>query len=130
MQPGAGRPFVRKRLRYDQSLFLELSLCHEWGIPHSQFLEWDPEDRAKAIAFSMARNEICDLCGTGEWEWNENRRAYTPTETFCMGCYQKSLLDEGGSLPGSSVTLVKTGSYHHAKIMAAQSKALAFGRDQ
>ena len=30
-----------------------MSYCTEKGIPHSVFLDWEPEDRAKTIAYVM-----------------------------------------------------------------------------
>lgn len=100
-----------------------MSLCNDWGIPHSEFLEWDPEDRAKAMAFVSAKAERCDLCGTAQYEWDENRHAYEPVETFCMGCYLKSGAEESDTyLPGSSITLIDTDSVRYAKMQTDQMK--------
>lgn len=93
-----------------------MSLCNDWGIPHSEFLSWDAEDRSKAMAFISVKNEHCQLCGTAQYEWDENRRAYEPVESFCMGCYLKAGAEEGETyLPGSSITLIDTNSVAYAK---------------
>lgn len=87
-----------------------MSYCHEKAIPHSDFLEWDPEDRAKVLAFIMESSERCGLCGTAQWEWEANKHAFTPVEEFCPGCYMKSVYSDtqGSSLPGTNAKLVPT----------------------
>lgn len=100
-----------------------MSLCNEWGIPHSEFLAWDAEDRAKAMAFVMVKSERCELCGTAQYEWDENRRAYEPVETFCMGCYLKHGAEEGQSYPpGTSITMIDTSSVEYAKQQVAEQR--------
>ena len=112
---GLQRPKIRERLRYDPQLNLELSLCHEWGIPHSQFLSWSPRDRAKAIAFTLEKSARCAMCGTAEWEWDANRDAYQAVTERCEGCYRKDAVmsvDEGAPpLPaGTRAVLIPTTS--------------------
>ena len=87
-----------------------MSYCFEKGIPHSKFLKWDAEDRAKTIAFAMESAQRCNMCGTAPWEWDENKFAYTALDDFCQGCYQKAMYSEqqGSSLPGTNVKLVPT----------------------
>lgn len=87
-----------------------MSYCSDKGIPHSEFLEWDPEDRAKVLAFLMENSERCSNCGTASWEWEENRFAYTPVDHFCQGCYQKSVFSDtmSNALPGTNVRLIPT----------------------
>lgn len=87
-----------------------MAYCHERGIPHSEFLEWDPEDRAKTLAFSLESAARCQMCGTADWEWENNKFAFTAVEEFCRGCYQKSVFSDqqGSSLPGTNVKLVPT----------------------
>lgn len=83
-----------------------MSYCVEKGIPHDQWLSWSEESRAKHIAYLLEQAEVCQLCGTAEWEWIENNFAYEPTEQFCRGCYLKEVSSEGaGKLPGTTVTL-------------------------
>jgi hypothetical protein len=103
-----------------------LSLCSDWGIPHSEFLEWDPIDRSKALAYAIEKSEKCGLCGTADWEWQEDKRAYAPVEKFCLGCYyKKQLEDDSGSQAGTSIVLVPTRSLGHVKRLAAKAKAYA-----
>jgi len=87
-----------------------MSFCNEHGIPHSEFLDWDPEDRAKAVAYLIEHGLRCQLCGTAEWEWENNKFAFTAVEEFCQGCYQKSVFQDqqGSSLPGTNVKLIPT----------------------
>ena len=87
-----------------------MSYCHDKAIPHSEFLDWDPEDRAKVIAFILESTERCSLCGTAEWEWKANKHAFTAVDHFCPGCYMKSIYSEtvGSSLPGTNVKLIPT----------------------
>lgn len=87
-----------------------MSYCFEKGIPHSEFLDWDPEDRAKTLAYAMESAQRCTLCGTAPWEWEENKFAFTAVEEFCQGCYQKSVFSDqqGSSLPGTNVKLIPT----------------------
>lgn len=97
---------------------MEMSFCNEKGIPHSVFLDWKPEDRAKALAFIMESALRCTLCGTAQWEWDENRFAYVVTEEFCQGCYQKSVFSdqEAKSLPGTNIKLEPTTPMMKAKM--------------
>jgi len=95
---------------------MELSLCHEHGIPHSEFLNWDPDDKSKALAFLLEKAAKCDMCGTAEWEWDADRKAYEPVEKFCMGCYLKHMVSEGGGqMPGTTVVMEPTRTQKTAK---------------
>lgn len=100
-----------------------MAYCVDKGIPHSVFLEWDPEDRAKTLAQLMEHNERCAMCGTAPWEWEENRFAYTAVDEFCQGCYQKAMFSdtESRSLPGTNVKLIPTTLDLKAK-MTVQAK--------
>lgn len=84
-----------------------MSYCYEKGIPHSEFLTWEPEDRAKTMAYMYESAERCSLCGTAGWEWEQNRFAYEPDEKFCQGCYLKGSYAEslGKTLAGTTVEL-------------------------
>ena len=95
-----------------------MSYCFEKGIPHSKFLSWEPEDKAKTLAFAMEQSSRCTLCGTAPWEWEQNKFAYTPVEELCQGCYQKSVYQDtqGRSLPGTNVKLVPTTPLLRAKM--------------
>jgi hypothetical protein len=87
-----------------------MSYCFEKGIPHSKFLKWEGEDRAKTLAYALESSQRCSSCGTAPWEWEENKFAYTALDEFCQGCYQKSVFSDtqGSSLPGTNVRLVPT----------------------
>lgn len=101
-----------------------MSFCVERGIPHSVFLEWDPEDRAKVLAFLMEKSERCSQCGTAPWEWEENKFAYTAVEDFCQGCYQKSVYQdtESKALPGTNVKLIPMTPVLKAKMLVKGRK--------
>jgi hypothetical protein len=101
-----------------------MGYCHEKGIPHSVFLEWDPEDRAKTLAYSLEQALRCTLCGTAPWEWEENKFAYTAVDEFCKGCYHKSMYKdtESNSLPGTNVKLVPTTPQLKAKMVVTARK--------
>ncbi len=101
-----------------------MSFCFEKGIPHSKFLEWSPEDRAKVLAYAMEQSSRCVSCGTAPWEWEENRFAYTAVDELCKGCYQKSVFSEaqGNSLPGTNIKLVPTTPLLRAKTQVAAKK--------
>lgn len=106
---------------------MELGWCTEKGIPHSTFLEWHPDDRSKVVAYLLEEAERCDMCGTSSWEWKENRFAYEPVETFCHGCYQKSVYSETEQdpLPGTTVSLVPVTEYRKAERAVAAEKQRA-----
>jgi hypothetical protein len=78
----------------------------EKGIPHETFLDWEPESRAKVLAYLLEQADSCQLCGTAGWEWEENKYAYDVQEVFCPGCYRKEVSAEGDRMPGSRIELV------------------------
>jgi hypothetical protein len=102
-----------------------MSVCEKYSIPHSTFMAWDEVDQAKALAFLLHASEKCSLCGTAEWEWDEDqggsRFAYEPVEKVCMGCYKKHDMGEGG--PGAFVMLEPTGTPESAKRFVEQERA-------
>jgi len=54
------------------------------------------------------------MCGTMSYEWEENRNAYSPSETFCKGCYLKEVASEDvQGLPGTTVSLIPTTSLEY-----------------
>jgi len=98
---------------------MEMSYCYEKGIPHSEFLGWSPEDRAKTVAYLLEEGSKCGMCGTAQWEWEKNRRAYEPVEKFCMGCYLKHMANEGsGQMPGTTIALEPTRGHKSARRLA------------
>lgn len=110
---------------------MEMSYCSEKAIPHSQFLEWDPEDRAKVLAYIAEDAERCQMCGTAGWEWEENRFAYTAVDEFCQGCYAKSMYSdtESRALPGTQVKLVPTTPLIKAKMQVTAMKRRSMARE-
>lgn len=85
-------------------------------MPHSEFLSWAVEDRAKAVAYFLEKNERCQVCGTSQWEWEENKFAYEAVEHFCQGCLHTSVLrEQSGQKPGVTVILARTNTVEHAK---------------
>ena len=95
-----------------------MAYCYEHAIPHSKFLKWDPEDRAKVLAFQIESSLRCNMCGTASWEWEQNKFAFTAVEEFCQGCYQKQVFQDqqGSSLPGTNVRLIPTTPQLTAKL--------------
>lgn len=65
---------------------MEMEWCADNGVPHSQFLAWQPSDRAKLIATLLERNSRCQSCGTADHEWEEDSGAYVPMVNVCQGC--------------------------------------------
>ena len=89
-------------------------------MPHSEFMDWDVEDRAKALAYMFENAERCSMCGTSPWEWEENKFAYEPVMRTCMGCYYKEIAREGTDIgPGVTVMLEKPGTMQSAKRQVA-----------
>lgn len=69
-----------------------MSVCFSYQIRHDEFLEWPAEERAKALAYKTEESLTCSMCGTAEWEWEEDRFAYEPMEKICRGCELKDLV--------------------------------------
>lgn len=90
-----------------------MAACFELGISHSHFLggpdEWTPEDRAKVVAYSIEKSMRCTMCGTADWEWEEDGYAYEAVQQVCFGCQKKDLIrtdPEFESKPGVSIILL------------------------
>lgn len=75
-----------------------MKVCAEYQIRHSEFLSWDPDDRDKAIWYTVRKSETCPNCGTREVEWDPdrggNRAAYHAEICRCRGCEVKSMAEE------------------------------------
>jgi hypothetical protein len=107
---------------------MEMSYCYEQGIPHSEFLDWLPEDRAKALAFMLEKSARCDMCGTAEWEWEADRFAYEPVQKQCHGCYLKHMAgEEGGQMPGTTIVMEPTRTQATAQRRERMKKDLRRG---
>ena len=99
----------KRRIRRDPWFRMEMFYCSEHGIPHSKFLNWDIDDRTKALAFMVAKSEECALCGTAQWEWDESRTAYYPVQHRCQGCYvQKAESENVDYKSGDTIKLEKS----------------------
>lgn len=109
-----------------------MELCHEWGIPHSQFLGrgkgvWTDLDRRKARAYAEYRRSVCANCGTRAEEWDEDaggdEDAYRAVTHRCIGCQviadKQKQVPEGDEGHGVKVALIPT-SIHAAIQLARQ----------
>jgi hypothetical protein len=104
-----------------------MQFCHEVGLAHSVFLEWEPEDRGKMMAFILEKGERCHLCGTSQREWDPERggkkTAYEPVSVFCPGCYAKTAVsDDTSSQPGVTIELRPTGTQESAQRYVLQKR--------
>lgn len=98
-----------------------MKYCLEKGIPHDDWLSWSPESRAKHLATMFFEAEVCQLCGTAQWEWEENRFAYEAEEKFCQGCYVKTVSGEDrNSLPGTTISLIASTEQRKAEKLLAE----------
>lgn len=98
-----------------------MRFCNDNGIPHSAFMEWDREDQAKALAYMFEDAERCSMCGTADWEWQDNRNAYEPVLATCLGCYYKEIIREGQDIgPGVTARLERPGTMQAAQRAVAQ----------
>ena len=74
----------------DGQLMIEMAVCAEYRMPHSAFLEWNQDDRDKAIWYLRRQREACGDCGTRPSEWDESqgghRNAYVARIEHCRGC--------------------------------------------
>jgi len=100
-----------------------MRFCNANGIAHSKFLAWDREDQAKALAFLFDESDRCQMCGTSDWEWQENRNAYEPVMATCLGCYYKEIAREGQDIgPGVTVRLERPGTMQAAQRAMLESR--------
>lgn len=84
-----------------------MGYCYEKAIPHSEFMEWDSTDRSKVLAWRIEEGMKCGMCGTAEWEWEQDKFAYHPVNKMCRGCYLKDIASETEqNVPGTTVVLV------------------------
>ena len=91
-----------------------MSYCGPLGLPHSQFLSWDADDRDKAIVWALQRAQACPSCGTSPDEWDPalggHDRAYVTELHQCWGCHTKAEAEKRHKTrmdqPGVHVVLV------------------------
>lgn len=105
-----------------------MAYCADHGIPHSEFLEWEAVDRAKALAWMLEKGERCALCGTAPWEWEQDKFAYEPVDHFCKGCYLKHVASEEKRLPGTTIELTRLSPQDKARRKLAEQKKLREAR--
>lgn len=74
---------------------MELSYCVPLGIPHSEFKSWRESDQDKALAYTIAKNEVCEMCGSRDADWIDPETGrllelpkLTPVTLRCHGCNQ------------------------------------------
>jgi hypothetical protein len=90
--PGRARhPFHRRRLRYDPTFHTLAGYAEERGLPYSSLFEdpWTDEDRAILLAVKLEKAQVCPMCGTPEWEHEENPGSYEAAVRVCPGCALK-----------------------------------------
>jgi predicted Fe-S protein YdhL (DUF1289 family) len=67
-----------------------MAVCAEYKIPHSTFLSWSADDRAKAMWWQLRQRQVCAGCGTRRDEWvtpdGPRLDAYTAEPQVCHGC--------------------------------------------
>lgn len=107
-----------------------MSYCVEKGIPHSEFLNWSSDDQAKTLAYITEKSLDCTMCGTADWEWEENTHAYATEESWCRGCYLKSIASEdAGKLPGTTVVLTPVNDGFRARQATANKRQAKMQRE-
>lgn len=89
-----------------------MDYCGPRGIPHSEFLNWDIDDQAKALGWAAEEAQRCSQCGTAPWEWAEDNHAYEAETRVCLGCLeigsaQKDSQEAAKSTPGLKTYLQK-----------------------
>lgn len=71
-----------------------MAVCADYKIPHSEFLEWDTDDRNKAIWWQIQERERCPSCGTRPEEWSDDNNAYIGDVIRCRGCEVRQRTEE------------------------------------
>lgn len=86
---------IAHRLRTEPMFSVEMRVCREWRIPHSQLLggdgRWTPEDREKAKAFVLWEAQRCPECGVHPQDWPtetgiDEEAPFEVHSTRCFGC--------------------------------------------
>lgn len=108
------------RLKADPQLALELEVCHDYKIFHSEFLAKSQDDRDKAIWAHLRARQTCPRCHTRAEEWEPakggDRAAYRAVAKVCRGCQE--LQSREDTLPkeqrtrGMFVTLIRQEATH------------------
>lgn len=74
----------------DPQLVVEMAVCEYYRVPHSEFLRWDEQDRAKAIWYRSRQLGICPSCGIPP----EKAREYEPQITVFPCCQKRERAEE------------------------------------
>jgi hypothetical protein len=78
---------IAYRLRHDGQFAMEMRLCKEWKIPHSQFLKWKPQDQAKALGHMVFEAQRCSECGIHPNDWPDpDEPDWEVAVKVCPGC--------------------------------------------
>lgn len=65
------------------------------------------------------------MCGTAQWEWDEDRFAYEPVEKFCQGCYLTASADDpdpNRNKDGITIQLLPTRTIEAARRYVREQK--------
>jgi hypothetical protein len=96
------------RLRNDDQFALEMRLCNEWHMPHSVFLDWEPEDQANALAAFAYETRRCGRCGIHPMDWPDPMvPEFDAILEVCPGCaetdrYQRHITEQQERMPKSA----------------------------
>ena len=82
--------------------------CSDQGLPHSRLLSWSDEDRSKLTAMLLEESSRCSSCGTAQWEWDDDKFAYSAGTHHCRGCFllEAAMEDQTDPIPGSRIVLL------------------------
>lgn len=75
-----------------------MEYCGPRALPHSTFLNWDPLDQDKALAWVLRERQKCPGCSTNPADWKaEDGKAAIPPPwewdlTTCYGCRERERL--------------------------------------
>jgi hypothetical protein len=53
----------------------------------------------------LEKSERCNMCGTAQWEWEEDLNAYSPIYHTCHGCRIKEALSEDNTPKGKGTSI-------------------------
>ena len=82
-------PHWTHRFHTDSLFVAQMAFCNRLGMPHSQFLEWDPVDQEKALAYETFERARCHECGIHPDDWPEETSLdqEDPMEVVATRCY-------------------------------------------
>lgn len=74
-----------------------MEYCAPLGIPHSEFMGWNDDDRNKALSYVAWKKKFCSKCGTDPDEWMDEDGKFAeppPYEAVTNVCYGCATLEE------------------------------------